>query len=301
MARRLSLVALLLFATVATGRAADRPPIRVMSFNIRYGTARDGENAWERRRDFLVETIQAFRPDLLGTQETLGDQRDFLAERLPGYFALGVGRDDGAESGEMMAVYVRSDRFDVAGSGRYWLSETPDVVGSKSWDSSLPRMVTWVELRDKSVPEAPPLIWMNTHFDHLGVEARKQSARLIRQRAESSAGQAVLITGDFNSGEGSEPYRNLFGEVEGRPSPVVDTFRALPLDRQRFDDLATFSNFKGGGPRKGGRIDWIGVSRHFTVLSSDIDYTERDGRTPSDHFPVTALLEWNTPELTDKR
>ena len=116
--------------------AAD---VRVMSFNIRYGTANDGDNHWERRKEFLVRTLQAFAPDLLGTQETEGFQRDYLARQLPDYDVLGVGRNDGRESGEMMALYFKKARFEKIAGDHFWLSETPSQAGSKSWDSSLPR------------------------------------------------------------------------------------------------------------------------------------------------------------------
>jgi endonuclease/exonuclease/phosphatase family metal-dependent hydrolase len=276
----------------ASAQSAPPDPLRVMSFNIRYGTAKDGPNHWDLRKDFLVETIKAFKPDLLGTQETVGFQRDFLAEKLPEYTTIGVGRDDGGDKGEMMAIYIRNERFEIVKSGHFWLSETPDVVGSKSWDSALPRMTTWAELKDKLAPDAPRLVWFNTHFDHIGVEARKQAGRVLRDRVQVQKEKAVIVTGDFNSLEGSDAYRNLFGPVDGQASPVLDTFRALPKEKQRFDDVATFSGFKGGGARKGGRIDWIGASEHFNVVSAEIDYTERDGRTPSDHYPVTAVIEW---------
>jgi len=284
----------LLFGLIFAARsieAAPPEPLRVMSFNIRYGTAKDGPNHWDLRKDFVIETIKAFKPDLLGTQETVGFQRDFLAEKLPGYTAIGVGRDDGGEKGEMMAIYVRKERLDVTASGHFWLSESPDVVGSKSWDSSLPRMVTWADLKDKQAPDAPQIKWFNTHFDHMGVEARKQSARLLRERVDAQKGKPILVTGDFNSVEASEAYRNLFGPLDGQASPVVDTFRSLPKDQQRFENVGTANGFQAAR-RNGGRIDWIGVSDQFKVISAEIDYTERDGRTPSDHFPVTAVLEW---------
>jgi len=275
--------------------AAPPEPLRVMSFNIRYGTAKDGPNHWDLRKEFLVETIKAFKPDLLGTQETIGFQRDYLAEKLPEYKTIGVGRDDGAEKGEMMAIYIRKERFDVIGSGHFWLSETPDVVGSKSWDSSLPRMVTWADLKDKQAPDGPRIMWFNTHFDHMGVEARKLAGRLLRERVAEQKEKAVIVTGDFNSVEASDAYRNLFGAIDGQESPIVDTFRVLPKEKQQTENVGTFSGFVAAN-RKGGRIDWIGVSSQFKVLSAEIDYTERDGRTPSDHFPVTAVIEWKPAE-----
>ncbi|MBA4032034.1 MAG: hypothetical protein C0478_14245, partial [Planctomyces sp.] len=190
--------------------------LRVMSFNIRYGTANDGPNHWEKRRDFLVQTIQAFDPDLLGTQETLGFQKDFIAEKIPGYTPFGVGREDGGTQGEMTAIFFRTSRFEKLGGGHFWLSETPEVVGSKGWDTSLPRMVSWVKLKDlqpgPKSSAAPEIYFFNTHFDHVGKVARIESAKLLRQQITTIAGNApVILTGDFNSGESSRAYNELFG------------------------------------------------------------------------------------------
>jgi acetyl esterase/lipase/endonuclease/exonuclease/phosphatase family metal-dependent hydrolase len=270
------------------------PEVRVMSFNIRYGTADDGENRWERRKEFLAETIAAFHPDLLGTQETLGFQRDYLAEKLAGYEVLGVGRDDGKEKGEMMALYYNKGRFKRTEDGHFWLSETSDEVGSKSWDSSLPRMVTWVKLTDLKKPAAPPVAFFNTHFDHRGTTARLESARLLRMKiAEIGKGCSVVLTGDFNTAEKSEPYAALFAKGADQESPVVDTFRVKHPDAT--ENEGTFSNFKRDAV-KGARIDWIGASRDWEVMEAGIDRTAKEGRTPSDHFAVTAVLRLKTAE-----
>ena len=268
--------------------AADGPELRVMSFNIRYGTAPDGENHWDRRKDFLVETVLAFCPDLLGTQETLAFQRDFLAERLTDYRVLGVGREDGKEQGEIMAIYWRKDRFEVLDSGHFWLSTTPETPGSKSWDSALPRMVTWIKLRDLKQPDARPILWMNTHFDHRGEQARQESARLVRAKlGEMGEGGSLIVTGDFNAAEGSQPYQLLFGEIDGVKSPVVDSFRVAHPERGT--EEGTFSGFQAANV-SGARIDWIACSRDWRIIQAGIDRTSRDGRTPSDHFPVFAIL-----------
>jgi endonuclease/exonuclease/phosphatase family metal-dependent hydrolase len=268
--------------------AAQSSDVRVMSFNIRYGTATDGDNHWEKRKDFLIETIKAFDPDLLGTQETLAFQRDYLKERLPGYDLLGVGRDDGRERGEMMALYFKLSRFEKLDGGHFWLSETPDRAGSKSWDSSLPRMVTWVKLRDRRQPNARPIMFFNTHFDHRGAEARLQSALLLRRRvADTSKTCRVIVTGDFNEGEGSDPYRALFDSNNEGPSPLSDTYRVAYHGRA--PNEGTFSDFKAGA-KNGPRIDWIAASKDWQIVRATIDRTARGGRTPSDHFPVTALL-----------
>ncbi|MBM4089716.1 MAG: endonuclease/exonuclease/phosphatase family protein [Planctomycetes bacterium] len=268
-----------------------------MSFNIRYGTANDGDNHWERRKEFLVRTIQAFDPDLLGTQETEAFQRDYLARNLPDYDCLGVGRNDGRESGEMMALYFKKARFEKIAGDHFWLSETPAQAGSKSWDSSLPRMVTWVKLRDRRNPAARPVLFLNTHFDHRGDQARVESARLLRQQIQT-LGQACspVVTGDFNAGEGSEPYRALFGPVENQASPLIDTFRTG--HPQPGPNEGTFSGFRADATG-GGRIDWIGVSRDWQVVEAGIDRTAHEGRTPSDHFPVTAVLRLETTAATE--
>lgn len=258
--------------------------IRVMSFNIRYGTANDGENRWENRKDFLIETIRKFDPDLLGTQETLGFQRDFIAAQLDGYEKIGVGRDDGGETGEMTALFFRKSRFEKLDGGHFWLSEKPDVPGSKSWDTSLTRMASWVRLKDKRRPSARPIVFINTHFDHRGVQARLESARLLRVRAaEWSRANSVILTGDFNAGADSPPYQALFDSS----SPVVDTWRSI--NPSAGPNEGTFSGFKPDST-SGPRIDWIAVSRDWKIASATIDRTVRDGRTPSDHFPVTAVL-----------
>lgn len=265
-----------------------RNDVRVMSYNIRYGTANDGENHWEKRKEFLVATIKSFAPDLLGTQETLGFQRDYLAAQLKDYEVLGVGRDDGKDKGEMTALYFRRDRFEKLDGGHFWLSETPEVPGSKSWDTSLTRMVTWVKLRDRQNPKAKPLLYFNTHFDHRGEQARTESAKLIRRRIIAAGKNVrVIVTGDFNAGDDSAPYQAFFGNDGKNVAPVIDTYRAM--NPQRTATEGTFTGFKLEA-QNGPRIDWIGAGREWQIISATIDRTAREGRTPSDHFAVTAIL-----------
>jgi len=276
--------------------AAEQPrPVRVMSFNIRYGTANDGENSWPKRREFLVETIRNFDPDLLGTQETLAGQRDYLVEKLRGYAVEAAGRDDGNEKGEMAALFYRRERFERLDGGHFWLSDKPDQPGSKGWDAALPRIATWVRLRDQFAPDQKPVLFLNTHFDHRGRQARLESARLIRQRVEElGRGCRVIITGDFNAGEGSPPYQALFAGDNGKPALLLDTFRVHRPERR--NDEGTFNGFRADAVT-GQRIDWIACSSDWTVQHAGIDRTVRDGRVPSDHFPVTAVL---SPRAVDK-
>jgi len=270
--------------------AADDEALRVMSFNIRTGAARDGENAWPRRKDFVAETVLAFAPDVLGTQETHGFQRDDLSKRLPGYAAFGVGRDDGREGGEMMAVFYRTDRLKKLDGGHFWLSETPDEPGSKSWDSSLPRLCTWLKLEDRRADGAGVFWLFNTHFDHRGRRARANSATLLREKIAAIAGDGpAILTGDFNASPGGEPYRNLFGEAGGGAT-LRDSYQERHPDEVRGDNLGTAGGFRRED-RGESRIDWIAVTPGWTILDAAIDRTNRDGRTPSDHDPVTAILQ----------
>ena len=275
--------------TTNGSKPEEQNSIRVMSYNIRYGTAKDGPNHWEKRREFLVETIAAFGPDLLGTQETLAEQRDFLQAKLTAYDSFGVGRDDGRDNGEMAALFYRSSRFEKLDGGHFWLSETPATVGSKGWDAALPRIATWVKLRDRKTANSKSILFLNTHFDHVGKTARAESALLIRRKlSELGQGCHLVVTGDFNAEVGSGPYAALFADVAEQASQVVDTFRvANPIITS---NDGTFSGFKAK-QTSGARIDWIGCSRDWKVRSAAIDRTERDGNTPSDHFPVTAILD----------
>ncbi len=288
---RRSFLAILCTASVVPILAAADPDsagdIKVMSYNLRYGTAKDGENHWDKRKDFMAQTIKSANPDLLGTQETLGFQRDFVAQTLPNHDVLAAGREDGAEKGEMTAIYWRKDRFEKLDGGHFWLSETPAEAGSMGWDTSLPRMATWVRLKDKT-KEGKPILWINTHFDHRGKVARVESAKLTRDKLVALGKDcSLIVTGDFNSAEGSEPYKALFGERENEPSPVVDTYRVAHPKRE--DMEGTTTPFLSA-PSKSARIDWIGVSRDWKVVGAEIDRPDRDGRTPSDHFPIHAVL-----------
>lgn len=287
----------LLFTILLANSSSALPPFRnpnileITSFNIRYGTADDGDNHWSLRNILLLTTIKNSRPDLLGTQETLGFQRDYLAKELPGYDVLGVGRDDGAERGEMSALFFRRERFQKLDGGHFWLSETPEKAGSKSWDSSLPRMVTWVKLADQNLKDRPAIYFFNTHFDHRGVKAREESAKLIvRKIHELAKDGPVILTGDFNCEEGSAPYRVLFDKQADGSTLLVDPYRAKHPTRGK--DEGTFHAFRGG--TDGARIDWIGVSKHFEVENAEIDRTMRRGRYPSDHFPVKATVKWKS-------
>jgi endonuclease/exonuclease/phosphatase family metal-dependent hydrolase len=278
---------LLLAAIVFVGSAAQaaETSLRTMSFNLRYATAQDGENNWDQRKDFLLEVIRQFHPDLLGTQEVLAIQADFLAEHLRDYTLLGIGRDDGKRQGEFSAVLFKKERFELVDSGTFWLSETPERPGSKSWDSSLPRVATWARLRDRQAG-GRELYFLNTHWDHRGNQARVESAKLIRRwLAEHAATLPIIVTGDLNAAEDNVAYRALVSDEAIGPR-LADAFREVQPQSQ--DDEATFHTFTG--KRRGKRIDFILHSPQLKAAEAAIDTSNRDGHYPSDHFPVTAVL-----------
>ena len=276
--------------TPARGISPEGAKVRVMSFNIRYANPRDGEDRWEKRREFLVDTIRAYNPHLLGTQEVLAEQADFLREKLPDYGFVGGGRDDGQRKGEFSPILFRKDRFDVLAHGMWWLSPTPEKVGSKGWDAALPRVVTWARLKDRG--RGVTVLMFNTHWDHQGNVARVESGKLMRRLVEDKRGDErdlpVIVTGDFNSTEQTQQYRTLTAG-DGSPGALQLTDAYREVHPQRQPEEASFNGFEG--TRKGLRIDWILHSPQWKATGAAIDRTEKNGRYPSDHYPVTAELE----------
>ena len=174
--------------------------LRAMSFNIRLGVADDGANHWNNRKEIVAKTIANFDADIVGTQETWDFQAEFLDETLTDYTYVGRSRQND-NKGEQCGIFFRSSRFDKLIEGHFWLSETPDEPGSKSWDSSLPRMATWLKLWDRENKRSFYVI--NTHFDHRGKTARSESAKLIRKFIRTLPdSSSVIVTGDFNASEG---------------------------------------------------------------------------------------------------
>ena len=258
-------------------------PLRVMSFNLRYGSASDGTNRWSRRRQMVFDRIEAFDPDLLGAQEVEWFQADELAAHFTGYTFVGVGRDDGVRAGEMTAILYKTDRFEALDQGHFWLSETPTVAGSKSWDSSLTRMASWVHVRDRSNGEQ--LHFFNTHFDHRGAEARRQSAALIRSRIEQlGAGAIAVLTGDFNAEPGSAPHR-VFVDP---PALLVDAWIDANPGQTPPGTFNGFGATSNGGPH----IDWILRTDGLRTESAHVDGTRPMGLWPSDHDPVLATFSY---------
>lgn len=274
---------ILLIALSALAAPPETPPtetLTVMSYNVRFGTADDGPDAWGLRKDFLVETVAKHAPTILGTQECLDFQATYLAEKLTGYGWIGLGREEDG-GGEMTAVLYQKSRLLPLESGHFWLSETPAVPASKSWDSSLPRIATWVKFFDRTTRRS--FYYYNTHFDHRGATARLESARLLQSRiATLHADVPVLLTGDFNTNGGdTEPWEDL---TSGTLVDLWDTAK------ERKGVPNTWNGFAIPDPAQARRIDWIMATEGVVALSCEIDAVEKDGRFPSDHMPVIAKI-----------
>ncbi len=260
-------------------RADESLDIDVMSFNIRYGTARDGENIWDNRKKQVSDVIRQYSPDVLGLQEALRFQIDEIRTSLPEYGETGLGRDGGSE-GEYSAILYRIDRFNVDESGTFWLSDTPEVP-STHWGNRIRRICSWARFFDKQSGAA--FYFYNTHLDHKSQPSREKSVRLIVDFIQKRTHQdPFVLAGDFNAGEDNPAIKYLKGKGN-----MADTFRVLHPDAK---DVGTFNGFQGisDGPK----IDTIFVGPSTSILQASIVRTEEEGRYPSDHFPVTASLRF---------
>jgi endonuclease/exonuclease/phosphatase family metal-dependent hydrolase len=270
-------------------QGAHAEPVRVMSFNIRYGTAPDGDNAWPHRKEFVAKVIKQQKPDLLGLQEALRDQVDYLVDASGEYDKIGVGRDaDG--SGEYSAILYRRSRFDVSDAGTFWLSDTPETPGSMTWGNTLPRICTWARLLDRA--SGCRFLMLNTHWDHQSQPARLKSGELMARRIEelSAADEPVIVTGDYNAAPDNPAFQGLLEQAKLR-----DTFEQLHADET---DVSTFNGF--GLTPYPFKIDAVLVTKEWQVHEAEIVRTREGKRYPSDHFPIDAVVELTEPTTDAK-
>ena len=250
--------------------------LSLMTYNIRYATVNDGENQWEKRKDYLGEQLLFYAPDIFGIQEGLGHQVSYLDDSLSNYSFMGVGRDDGKEKGEYCAIFYNKHKFQLLKEDTFWLSETPEKV-SKGWDAALERICTYAFFKDK---KSGNNFWVfNTHFDHIGELAREKSAALIVQKIKeiNIDDFPVFILGDFNLNERSKAIRYL--------SEHYNDARQLSTEPP-FGPYGTFTGFEFNEPVKD-RIDYIFCSKQDIIVEKYGVLTDsKDGRYPSDHFPV---------------
>lgn len=249
-------------------------PLRVMTFNVRLLTPDDGANHWDARRDLVVRMLRSEDPDVIGTQELFKRQGDELVARLPQYTWFGKGRR-GGDDDEHMGVFYRKDRLRVLDSGNFWLSDTPEVPGSRTWENLYPRLVTWA--RFERIADAATFILYNTHLPYRDVDeaARVRAADLIRARLDKlPRNERVILMGDFNTTPNSQVHAML-------TATLADAWLASP---ERSGPEGTFHGFTGRPER---RIDWI-LFRGLKAMRVRTVTTHEEGRYPSDHFPVVA-------------
>ncbi|WP_113638738.1 endonuclease/exonuclease/phosphatase family protein [Nubsella zeaxanthinifaciens] len=273
------IVILLLFVAGFQAQAQKNPSINIITYNIRYATENDGINAWSKRKDNVKALVKFHEADILCTQEALAEQFDFLLENSD-FEAVGAGRDDGKRKGEFSPIYYNKNRFSKKDGGVFWLSQTPNVP-SKGWDAMFNRVCTWVRLYDKL--NKNEFLVFNTHYDHVGVQARIESAKLIKQKIQEIAPKLpVVYTGDLNV----TPETEAIATIKSFLSDSKEISRQAP-----YGPDGTFNGFKFDSPLKD-RIDYIFVNKGFKVQKYAVLSDSKDQRYFSDHLPVFAQIKF---------
>ena len=266
---------------IACTSCKEKPvDIKVISYNIRLSTKSDGDNWWENRKQASINMINEEKPTIFGLQEALPVQVEYLAENLPEYAYIGVGRDDGKQKGEFMAIFYRKDDVELLDGETFWLSETPDTP-SRGWDAACFRSCTWTKLKMKS--NGKIFAYLNTHLDHVGKEARKEGLALIAKRAQEivSDDMPVFLTADFNA---------------VTSNPIFEPVKAIMKDAREeapeTDRRATINFYQPGNEDK---ADWIIDHIFFRSATPKTFKVLRDKNygAPyiSDHYPVVLEAE----------
>ncbi len=277
---------------LSCGSKSDTTVLNLATFNIRYDNPDDSLNNWRYRRDSVANYILSNNIDIVGMQEVLYSQLLDLRERLPEFDYVGVCRDDGDKAGEASPIFFRKERFDVLDSGTFWLSQYPDSVGFIGWDGACCRIATWAKLQDKQ--NEKEFMAINTHFDHVGVEARRNAALLILSKIKEIVGdKPAVLTGDFNVSDTSQAYRTITSDS----FVLKDSHKFTPKRRGPAYSYHDWGRVEANLREK---IDFIFVTPTINVLSSEV-YQEHavDTLKPetkwgfiSDHNPVIAVLEF---------
>lgn len=257
-----------------------------MSFNIRLDTPVDGKNQWKHRKEVLVAEVKANDPLFLGVQEAKWNQMEDLSSGLPEYGWIGRGRDDGDKGGEFSAVFYKKDKVKLLDSGTFWLSETPEKAGSLGWDAACRRVVSWGKFQCNKTQKQ--FFYANTHFDHRGNKARIESAKLIRKKIDSLAGNLPLfVSGDFNTTSNSNVYKIITSECNGVKG-WIDSHSAAKVQENKLN--RTFHDFGKVTGNKGSIIDFIFASGPVTIEKFKICPELRDGKLTSDHNAIVATI-----------
>lgn len=259
--------------------------LNVMSYNIRYDNPEDSLNNWQYRKDIAAKIIKTKDIDIVGTQEVLHNQLVDLQERLPEYTAIGVGRQDGIEKGEYSALFYKKDRFSEVSSGYFWLSETPEVVGSIGWDGACERIATWAILKDKQTGKE--VFAINTHLDHVGKIARQEGVTLLLTKAaELSKGLPIIMTGDFNATPDSDVIKHVTNT-----SLKEHLTNAKTIAKEFTGTEWTFHDFGKIPVENRDYIDYIFVSSNIETDKFEVLPEKLDEVFLSDHVPVVAKIK----------
>jgi endonuclease/exonuclease/phosphatase family metal-dependent hydrolase len=267
----------IVFILLCLGGQLTAQTVNVMTYNIRYDNPGDGINQWSSRKEKVFDLIKKYNPDVFGVQEALHHQLEDIKRALPEYSFIGAGRDDGARKGEYSAIFFKSSQYQLIQNQTFWLSETPYIPGSKSWDAAITRVATWAKMTDKKTGKV--FLIINTHFDHIGKEARVNSASLLKKKATEIVGTLpVIITGDFNCTRDEAPYKTMMekdGLVLTDPAPA--------------NPEGTFCNF-GVNSQPCRPIDYVFHTSHWKSSDYKVIRDNDGSNYPSDHLPVMVQL-----------
>lgn len=274
------------FAAVLLLTSCNNKPmdLNVMSFNIRYDEPGDSLNSWPYRKEIAARIIKEQNTDVVGTQEVLVNQLNDLKSSLPEYNTIGVGRKDGVEEGEYSAILYKKERFNEVKSGYFWLSETPEVAGSKGWDGACERIATWVILEDMNSKKQ--FFFINTHLDHIGEVARREGVSLLLDRAISlSKGLPIIMTGDFNATPNSDVIRHV--TESSNPNHLI---HSKEIAQEKTGTEWTFHDFGRLPIEQREFIDYVFVSKGIQVLKHSVLPEKLEDRFISDHSAVAVRL-----------
>ena len=274
------------FYLFSYAKSSSKKPvdIRWATFNIRCISKDDYkiDCGWDQRRERVVKYLLDNQIDICGMQEVTAEQFDYLRNNLTKYDCVGVGRTDGNRKGEATPVFYRKDKYKVLAKGNFWLSETPDVVGSKGWDAALERIASWVKLKDKKTGRI--FMAVNTHLDHMGKVARRESAKLIMRKIQEIVGDnPAVVTGDFNVTEQDEAYTTM----------ISNEFKmndAYHMTENNTGVTFTWHDFCRIPADKAEKIDYIFITPTIKVSHTHIEPTHKEAQL-TDHNPHWADLE----------
>lgn len=261
----------------------EKVQVKWGTFNVRYDNPADSMNNWKYRKDRVADFVKSQDLDVVGMQEVLYNQLEDLKSRLPEYVEVGVGREDGKTQGEYSPLFFKKDRFDLLDSNTFWLSQYPDSIGFIGWDGACTRIATWAKLKDKNSGQI--IMAVNTHFDHVGTEARTKSALLIIDKIKEIVGERpAVLTGDFNVSEKWDAYQT----ITNNEFVMKDAFK---IAEKKEGVNYTFHDFGRIPADSCEKIDYIFVTPQIRVIDEFIP-AEAPGQFLSDHNPHVATLEF---------